>query len=136
MATTTTAAHTLRSRFFGGQQAGPASAAIVAHTNDALRQATDRLLKEQSEAELTVSLYRQKLGEAQSTMKVLEEAYRTLAKTNGQLQGAERRRGCAGRRRASSCCRCHGWSFNARANYCRETEWRLRRARQDGAHRG
>ncbi|KAL4451225.1 hypothetical protein ABPG77_009297 [Micractinium sp. CCAP 211/92] len=83
-----TTAAALRTKLFGqgSATAGLATASAGPHTTEALRQATDRLLKEQASAELSVGLYRQKLVEAQAAVKRLEEAYVVQHKTNAKLQ--------------------------------------------------
>ncbi len=89
-----TTAAALRTKLFGqgSATAGLATASAGPHTTEALRQATDRLLKEQASAELSVGLYRQKLVEAQAAVKRLEEAYVVQHKTNAKLQGEATRR--------------------------------------------
>ena len=86
----TTMAAQLRSKMFGGggSSSGLAMAAAGgSHTTEALRQATDRLLKEQSSAEVAVSIYRQKLSEAQEAVKRVEKAYVEQNQMNARLQG-------------------------------------------------
>ncbi|KAL4422953.1 hypothetical protein ABPG75_009150 [Micractinium tetrahymenae] len=83
-----TTAAALRSKLFGqgSATAGLATSSAGPHTTEALRQATDRLLKEQASAELSVGLYRQKLVEAHAAVKRLEEAYVAQNQTNAKLQ--------------------------------------------------
>mgnify|MGYP001810856731 CR=1 FL=1 len=95
-----TQAAALRSKLFGGgggatAELGGATAMAGPHTTEALRQATDRLLKEQASAELSVGLYRQKLVEAAGAVRRLEEAYVQQHQLNAKLQGACR--GAGGR---------------------------------------
>lgn len=84
-----TTAALMRTKLFGqgSATAGLATSSAGPHTTEALRQATDRLLKEQASAELSVGLYRQKLVEAQAAVKRLEEAYVVQHQTNAKLQG-------------------------------------------------
>jgi hypothetical protein len=108
-----TQAAAMRAKLFGGSTASASSgmtASMGAHTTEALRQATDKLLREQHDAEVKVSLYRNKLGEAQTAVKRLEEAYVAQNQTTARLQGApqgRRRAGGGGGCRLTLNERCH-----------------------------
>lgn len=80
--TMATSAAALRAKMF---TSGPA---VTAPANtEGLRQATDALLRQQTTAEATVSIYRTKLGEAQEAVARLQAAYVEQAQINGRLQG-------------------------------------------------
>lgn len=83
----------LRAKLFGGATTGSGLSSSVSagqHTSEALRQATDKLAREQIQSEASVALYRAKLGEAQGAVKRLEEAYVSQIQANAKLQGGVR----------------------------------------------
>ncbi|KAI3430626.1 hypothetical protein D9Q98_005219 [Chlorella vulgaris] len=85
----TTQGPALRAKLFGsnGGASGLASAVAAGqHSSEALRQATDKLAREQATSEAQVNLYRTKLGEAQVAVKKLEEAYVSQINANVNLQ--------------------------------------------------
>jgi hypothetical protein len=98
----TTAGPALRAKLFGGSSASTNASGLATagqHASEALRQATDKLAREQATSEAQVSLYRQKLGEAQQAVRKLEEAYVMQINANASLQGkpaAQDKRGTAG----------------------------------------
>lgn len=55
-------------------------------TTDALKQATDRILKEQQEALQTAATYRLKLDESQAYLSRLEAAYQRVVQNNSGLR--------------------------------------------------
>ncbi len=87
----TTQGPALRAKLFGSNGGATGLASAVAagqHSSEALRQATDKLAREQATSEAQVNLYRTKLGEAQVAVKKLEEAYVSQINANVNLQGA------------------------------------------------
>lgn len=87
---TTTAGPALRAKLFGGGSTSTHTSGLATagqHASDALRQATDKLAREQATSEVQVGLYRQKLCEAQQAVRKLEEAYVVQINANASLQG-------------------------------------------------
>ncbi|KAL4857505.1 hypothetical protein ACK3TF_002367 [Chlorella vulgaris] len=85
----TTQGPALRAKLFGSNGGATGLASAVAagqHSSEALRQATDKLAREQATSEAQVNLYRTKLGEAQVAVKKLEEAYVSQINANVNLQ--------------------------------------------------